>query len=149
MAAKEIERITAEEAFELTQLNSLTVVLVDVRTKMEYYWVGAACQVDTKETNERGKNTLIYPDYGKVINNSNSRHVEFCVNDRYKRLNVQKIMIMNMSPMSFNRPYKTWTADPPVFSLNADFPDKVKALHDDYGSLSVIFFCRSRGRPED
>ena len=80
--------ISAEEAFDAVQTQtdpnsgeSTRVALVDVRTRAEYFGVGAACQVDEIITT---KGESIEPDYGKVLLSQNGRFLLFDLNGRNK-----------------------------------------------------------------
>ena len=136
--------ITAEEAFDMVQMNS-NVALVDVRSRAEYFWVGAASQVDEIITT---KEESIVPDYGKVVLSENGRHVEFYVNGSYAKLNVKKILKMNLSPIGFNIPFQTWNEVLYTLEVNTNFVDQVNKLYECEYDV-VIFFCRSGGRSED
>ena len=136
--------ITADEAFDMVQMNS-NVALVDVRSRAEYFWVGAASQVDEIITT---KQESIVPDYGKVVLSENGRHVEFDVNGSYVKLNVKKIQKMNLSPIGFNIPFKTWNETAYALEDNPDFVNQVNNLNK-CGFNVVIFFCRSGGRSQD
>lgn len=148
--------ISSEDAFDAVQTNtdpltgaSKNVALVDVRTRAEYFWVGAACQVDSISTT---KGDSIVPDYGKVILSQNGRFLEYEINGRNKRLQVRKVSAMALSPIAINIPYKLWDEDTGTLIPNDDFADEVEALACN-GNEGVcydvlIFFCRSGGRSE-
>ena len=136
--------ITAEEAFDLVQSDG-SVALVDVRTRAEYTWVGAACQVDAINTiNDR----TIFPDFGKVILGRNGRYIEFTINGHYRHLLVKKLASIEMSPISYNIPFELWDEETSETYLNEFFEEEVLKLSTDYGYRHVIFFCRSGGRSE-
>jgi rhodanese-related sulfurtransferase len=143
--------ITAEQAFNAVQTQAdpitgeyKTVALVDVRTRAEYFWVGAASQVDEIITT---KGESIAPDYGKVLLTRNGRFLRFKINGRNRRLQVKKIFGISLSPIALNIPYKLWVEDSYTLSENPNFISEIEGLNDDYDVL--IFFCRSGGRSED
>jgi rhodanese-related sulfurtransferase len=143
--------ITAEQAFNAvqTQTDPITgedkfVALVDVRTRAEYFWVGAASQVNEIITT-RGKS--IVPDNGKVLLTRNGRFLRFKINGRHKRLQVKKVSEIFLSPLAINIPFKLWDEATGTLSENPNFISEIEGLEDDYNVL--IFFCRSGGRSED
>ncbi|MCP3871768.1 MAG: hypothetical protein GY699_01225 [Desulfobacteraceae bacterium] len=143
--------IGAEEAFNAVQSQTdpvtgegTRVALVDVRTRAEYFWVGAACQVDEIITT---KEESLYPDDGKVILTKNGRQVRFEINGRHKMLQTKKITNIIISPIAINIPYKLWVEEDASLTLNSSFGGEVNALSDNYDIL--IFFCRSGGRSQD
>lgn len=81
------------------------VALVDVRSRAEYYWVGAASQVDEIITN---KGISIFPDLGKVLVSQNGRFLEFHIDNSYKRINTKKVSEVKLSPIAINIPFKLW-----------------------------------------
>jgi hypothetical protein len=144
--------ISAEQAFDAVQAQtdpitgeSTSVALVDVRTRAEYYWVGAACRVDEILTI---KGHSIVPDFGKVSLSNDGRFLNFELDGRNKRLQVRKVSEMLLSPIAINIPYKLWDETTGTSSLSGDFAGDVEALAAvEYDVL--IFFCRSGGRSED
>ena len=144
--------ISAEQAFNAvqTQTDPITdegtsVALVDVRTRAEFFWVGAACQVDEIITT---KEKSIAPDLGKVFLSRDGRFLNFELNGRNRRLQVRKVSEMLLSPIAINIPYKLWDETTGTSSLSGDFAGDVEALAAaEYDVL--IFFCRSGGRSED
>jgi rhodanese-related sulfurtransferase len=143
--------ITAEQAFNAvqTQTDPLSgedkkVALVDVRTRAEYFWVGAASQVDEIITT---KDELIIPDNGKVLLTRNGRFLSFKINGRHKRLQVKKVSEIILSPLALNIPYKLWHEETATLSKNPEFITDIENLEVDYRVL--ILFCRSGGRSED
>ena len=143
--------ITAEEAFDAVQTQTdpisgddAIVNLVDVRTRAEFFWVGAACQVDEIVTTKHG---AIVPDYGKVILSKGGRFLKFKVDGKHKWLQTKKVSELILSPIAINIPYKYWDEENWTLVPNQHFQEEVEALAtDDYDV--VIFFCRSGGRSE-
>jgi rhodanese-related sulfurtransferase len=143
--------ISAEQAFDAvqTQTDPVTgldtrVALVDVRTKAEYYWVGAACQVDEIVTTD---GEIISPDYGKVILTLNGRFLSYEINGHNKRLQVKKVSKMNLSPISLNIPYEFWDEDAAGVYPNEEFATEIESLADEYDV--IIFLCRSGARSQN
>ena len=143
--------ISAEQAFDAVQAQTdpitdegTSVALVDVRTRAEFFWVGAACQVDEIITTEEKS---IAPDLGKMFLSRDGRFLDFELNGRNKRLQVRKVSEMALSPIAINIPYKLWDEATGTSYLNDNFANEVNALGEDYEVL--IFFCRSGGRSED
>ena len=143
--------ISAEQAFDAVQMqiDPITgefknVALVDVRTRAEYFWVGAACQVDEIITS---KEETIIPDDGKVILPHSGKFLIYEINGRNKRLQTKKVSKLNLSPIAINIPYKLWDEETGTLSDNSGFVAAVENLSPAYNVL--IFFCRSGGRSED
>lgn len=143
--------ITAEAAFDAVQTQtdpisgeSASVNLVDVRTRAEFFWVGAACQVDEIVTTKHGS---IVPDYGKVILSKDGRFLTFEVDGKHKRLQTKKVSELKLSSIAINIPYRFWDEENWALEPNPDFQSEVEALATD-GYDVVIFFCRSGGRSE-
>ena len=104
--------ITAEQAFDAVQTQTdpitgmeTTVVLVDVRTRAEFFWVGAASQVDEIKT-AKGKTYI--PDYGKVLLVDEGKFLVFNVNGLNKRIQVKEVSMVNLSPVAINIPFLLW-----------------------------------------
>ena len=139
--------ISAEQAFDSVQTQtdpitglSTSVVLIDVRTRAEYFWVGAVCQVDEIILND---GTSIEPNYGKVKLNENG---DLVLNGGIE-IAVSDVSNINLSPIAISIPYKLWNEKKGTLYFNNKFRKKVETLADDYDVL--IFFCRSGGRSED
>ena len=86
--------ITAEQAFDAVQNQSdpisgetKSVALIDVRTRAEYFWVGAACQVEEITTS---KGDTIVPDNGKVFLTRDGKRIEYELNGKHKKLQLKK-----------------------------------------------------------
>lgn len=145
--------ITAEEAFDAVQTQTdplsgepKSVVLVDVRTRAEYYWVGTACKVKAIVTT-RGK--TIIPDLGKVILLQKGKLLNFDVNGRNRMLSVKQVAEMDLSPIAINIPYKLWDEESGTTVANSSFTDDINSLAEYSGHEVLILFCRSGGRSED
>jgi rhodanese-related sulfurtransferase len=142
--------ITAEEAFDAVQLQTdpisgepANVILVDVRSRAEFFWVGAACQVDEIILGNR----VLYPDYGKVKLLWSGMFLKFEMNGRPRFIPVKKVEEIVLSPIAINIPYKFWNEDTATMGTNTDFGVEIENLAVDFDT--IIFFCRSGGRSED
>jgi len=150
------EKITAEEAFDarVTQTDPFSgeetrVALIDVRSRAEYFWVGAANQVDSIVT-MRGK--TYEPDLGKARLRFGGRFLTFEVDGRHKILPIRKTAEIKMSPISKNIPWRLWDERkgkiPPATRRDAArFKGELNKLRR-MGVKVVIFFCRSGKRSD-
>ena len=151
--AAAIETVTAEEAFDAyaNQVDPLYgtpahVVIVDIRTTAEFYWVGACAEVigiwtvsdpDTED-----------PDYvpgnGKVKLNAVAGILRFDMDGHPMALNVKKVNKIKTSPIAENIPYYTWDDAACKKVKNENFSDEIEALATDYNV--IILMCRSGKR---
>lgn len=152
LADSEQGRITAEQAFEAVQTQkdpisgeAKNVVMVDVRTRAEYYWVGAACKVNEITLDDE---TKIVPDLGKASLISDGRIILFRQNGWPRLVPVKMVKSVDLSPIAINIPYKLWDEATGKTTDNPYFLEDVEALALD-GAEVVIFFCRSGGRSQD
>lgn len=143
--------ISAEQAFDAVQtqtdpktLSSMRVALVDVRTKAEYYWVGAACKVDSILTMD---GETIVPDHGKAVLALGGRFLKYETNGLKKVLQVDKVSKINLSPISLHIPYEFWDEATATAYLNPGFADAVNGLAEKYNV--IIFMCRSGVRSQN
>lgn len=143
--------IGAETAFDAVQTQTdpnsglgTRIALVDVRTKAEYFWVGAACKVDEILTIS---GDIIAPDLGKVILSQSGRFMNYELSGTNKNLLVSKVAEISLSPIALNIPYRYWDEASAELVINPNFSTAVEALASDYDVL--IFFCRSGGRSEN
>ena len=141
--------ITAEQAFDAYTNQedpatgfSANVVIVDIRTTAEYYWVGTCAQVDMILTT-KGKE--IIPDNGKVILRANSRILEFEVDGEPSALNVKHVDEIESTTITNHIPYMTWDDEGCKKVDNDDFAEEIEALADE-GIDIVIMMCRSGKR---
>lgn len=142
--------ITAEEAFDAVQSQKdpisgeeTSVALIDVRSRAEFYWVGAACQVvEIITSNEE----TIVPDYGKVRLSQNGKFLSYKIDGNNEQLQTRKVSKLNLTPISINIPFELWNEDTGTLTENPNFVSDIEALGDTYGVL--IFFCRSGGRSQ-
>jgi rhodanese-related sulfurtransferase len=150
--APTLQRITANQAFDAvqTQTDPTThqakkVVMVDVRTRAEFFWVGAASKVDKITLND---DTTIVPDLGKAYLIDDGRFIMIKQKHWPRLLPVKKIKSVDMSPIAINIPYKLWDEQTAKLYINPDFPAAVEALAQQQGVQVVILFCRSGDRSE-
>ncbi len=143
--------ITAEQAFESAAMQrdpitgeNTRVVLVDVRTRAEYFWVGAASKVDTVFTTDGDS---FIPENGKVLLTRSGLFLLFEVDDENIWLPVKKVSEIVLSPIAINIPFKLWDETTATLFVNDNFAAEVEALANSYDVL--ITFCRSGGRSED
>ena len=141
--------ITAEQAFDAyaNQEDPATgypakVVIVDVRTTAEYYWVGTCAKVD-KIITRKGKE--IIPDNGKVILKANSRILEFDVDGGPSALNVKHVDEIETSAIARHIPYKIWDDENCDKVANDDFADEIETLANEDIQV-IILMCRSGKR---
>jgi rhodanese-related sulfurtransferase len=155
--AQALTGITAEEAFDAvqTQTDPITgadakVALVDVRTRAEYYWVGAPTKV--KQIVLKDTTALpIVPDLGKVklVNRTGFLEyslLEYTVDGRHKWTPISKVAKLDTSPIAINIPYKLWDESTAKTSLNPDFNAKIAELASPGNVDVLIVFCRSGSR---
>jgi rhodanese-related sulfurtransferase len=143
--------ITADEAFDAVQNQTdpitgedTSVVLIDVRSRAEFFWVGAACKVD--EIVKHNGHSII-PDNGKATLSKNGRFLRFRLNGKKRRIQVDRLKELMLSPIAINVPYKLWDEETGTLDLNPSFTEDVNAIGLDYDV--AIFFCRSGGRSQD
>jgi rhodanese-related sulfurtransferase len=154
--AQALTGITAEEAFDAvqTQTDPLTgadakVALVDVRTRAEYYWVGAPTKVNQIVLKDPSVLPIV-PDLGKVklVNRTGFLEyslLEYSVNGRHRWTQISKVAKLDTSPIAINIPYKLWNETSATTSANATFNDQIAALAKN-GVEVLIVFCRSGSR---
>ena len=136
--ADQVDPLTGEEA---------TVIIVDVRTKAEYFWVGAPARVDNIVT-KFGKE--YFPHKGKVKMLWGSRFLKFKVKkgDRFNPmyLPVRRVDSIATSAIAYHVPYKDWYEADCKLDFNKNFADQMNALADldEHGNgVVLILMCRS------
>jgi rhodanese-related sulfurtransferase len=140
--------ITADEAFDAVQMQvdpatgtAASVVLVDVRDPVEYFFTGAPAQVtkiyllDEKE---------VVPDWGKVRLLHEGKFIEYGLDGRYKRTQVDKISRLEAQVLALNIPFWLRTPDGWDKTSEDDFYLAINELAVDYDVL--ILYCRTGGR---
>lgn len=149
-----ISSMMAYDAVEL-QIDPLSgepkkVMLVDTRTRAEFFWIGTTARVDEIQLTD-GK-TLV-PDMGKVMLLHDGMFLQYRIDGRLHRMQVAKVDGLSMSPIARNIPYKIWNESTATLEPYGDdfaqFTAEVEALARDEGVDVVIFFCRSGGRSQD
>lgn len=147
--------ITAGEAFDAVQTQTdpldhteATVVLVDVRTRAEYFWVGAAAKVTGIFLKDQAADAEpIVPDLGKVRLSYEGIFLDYTVDGKPQRLLVVDVEKLELSPIAVNIPFRLWneetgSLDP---TPNPAFESRIQALIEG-GADTLILFCRSGGR---
>ena len=150
LAEPELQRVTADQAFDAvqTQTDPTTkepkkVMLVDVRTRAEFFWVGTPCKVNAITVDDE---TTILPDLGKARLVGNGRMILFKRDGQPRLLPVCQIKSVDLAPIAVNIPYMLWDEETASMALNEEFSKAVEALALEQGVQVVIFFCRSGGR---
>jgi len=140
--------ITADQAFDamVAQKDPLsgkpqTVVLVDIRTRAEFFWVGAAAKVNQIEFLDGEK---VVPDYGKVTLEHDGMFIVYNVKGRNKRALVQKVAKMTTESIAKSIPYKVWNEAAGKSEISPYFTDEIRKLEGD--NVVLILFCRSGDR---
>ncbi|MFO7692181.1 MAG: hypothetical protein R6V57_03745 [Vicinamibacterales bacterium] len=140
--------IGAEQAFDATVAQkdpltgeSRTVILVDIRTRAEFSWVGAAAKVTDIAFLDGEK---VVPDHGKVILEHDGMFIVYNVKGRNKRALVQKVAKMTTASIAVNIPYKLWNEATAKMVPNDDFASEIAKLQGE--NVVLILFCRSGDR---
>lgn len=144
--------ITAEQAFDAVQMHKdpatgairedKTFLLVDIRTRAEVWWIGAAARV-TEILLANGE--TITPDYGKVILEHDGMFITYEVAGRKKRTLVQHVQKMTNEPIGYNIPSSFWDEANRSMIPNSEFQSQIAALAGDTKPV-LILFCRSGDR---
>ncbi len=144
--------ITAEEAFYAVQNGTdpasglpASVALVDVRTRAEYYWVGAPTEV-LEIVPEDSEEPTIVPDDGMVTLDNKGKLLAYAVDGQYQEIKVKHVAELVMSPIAINIPVKLWDEATATTVDNPHFYDDVAGLSADYDV--VILSCRSGVRSD-
>ncbi len=140
--------ITAEAAFDAvaTQTDPVTgapanVAFVDVRTRAEYFWVGAPARVNAIVLQD---NAAIVPDLGKVKIGATGALLRFSVDGDNHILPVSEVSQLNLSPIAINIPFKLWDEATTKLVPNSGFGKDIGPVL--ASAEVVILFCRSGGR---
>lgn len=155
-SAEAIDTVTAEQAFDayMAQEDPYTgpakVILVDIRTTAEYYWIGTCAEV-TGLWKKIDPNTQIIPDKGKV--KLVDGYLEYEVEKVSFSLYVNEVEEITTSPIAINIPYQTWRRDKNSYKdkvYNPHFGKEIEALaeFDVNGDPTVVIIltCRSGKR---
>ena len=147
------EPISAEQAFDayIDQVDPVSgyaakVLIVDVRTKAEYYWIGTCAKVDKIITQDDEE---IIPYKGKV----KLRRKKFLTFEEEKEDSSLTPIVMpscNVESMETSSiatliSYETWDEESCAKVLNDNFEDSIAALADDDVEV-IILMCRSGKR---
>jgi len=151
-------RISAEEAFDAYQAQEIDgqpgVMMFDVRTPEELYWVGTPAQVNEIELDD---GSIIVPDDYKALLKphpgvSQPQQIEIAVEGKTERLSVDEVVSTDLSPIAYNVPVEYLDPTTGETTLNPRFGFTTDALVAEYtetspaGLSSVVFFCRSGRR---
>lgn len=151
-------RISAEEAFDAYQSQELDgnqgVVMFDVRTPEEVYWVGAPAQVNAIHLSN---GSTVVPDYYKAVLQPNpSRNqpqlIEYELSGKVKHVSTANVASTDLTPIAYNVPVEFLDPATGETTLNPYFGSDTDELVADFASSSpvgvssVIFFCRSGTR---
>lgn len=145
-----LDQITAEQAFDAVQMQvdplsgePASVALVDVRSRAEWFWVGAAAEVLEIELDT---GSVLIPDLGKVKIAGNGRVLAFEVSGHRRVVPIRRVASVSLQPIAFSVPFRLWdeAAGTLPSTVNPDFDPTIAALAEDYDVL--IIFCRSGGR---
>lgn len=141
--------ITAEQAFDavMSQTDPLTaqhkfVILVDVRTAAEYYWVGTAAMVQSITLDDE---TVITPDLGKVQLIQEGSALLYHVDGHLKIMQTRKVTAMKLASIAYHVPFQTWNETTGKSESNENF-GATMALLAGTSKPVVILFCRSGHR---
>lgn len=103
-------RISAEEAFEAYQAQELDgqpgVMMIDVRTPEEVYWVGAPAQVNLVEL---ANGDAVVPDGFKALlqphpSRNQPHQIEVSIDGKAKRLSTAEVVSADLTPIAYNVP---------------------------------------------
>ncbi len=151
-------RISAEEAFEAYQAQELDgqpgVMMIDVRTPEEVYWVGAPAQVNLVEL---ANGDAVVPDGFKALlqphpSRNQPHQIEVSIDGKAKRLSTAEVVSADLTPIAYNVPVEYVDPMSGTVTLNPAFGMSTDALVADFaesspvGLSSVVFFCRSGQR---
>ncbi len=144
--------VTAEQAFDAVQLQvdpmtgqQAKVLLVDVRTRAEWYWIGAPAAA-ALVTMDDGR--VYTPDLGKVFLKEEGKFLDFEENHRPRRVRVSKVAGVTLAPIAVNVPLKLWDEATATMTDNAAFVTEVANLVEAGSYDAVIFYCRSGHRSQ-
>lgn len=150
-----IDTVTAEEAFDayMAQEDPGTgilakVILVDIRTTAEFYWIGTCAEVTGIWTSSNSSPDNV-PDNGKV--KLVDGYLEYEVATNSFSLSVDEVEKISTSPIAINIPYQTWRRDKKCAKVyNPHFRKKIEGLaeFDTNGDPTVVIIltCRSGKR---
>jgi len=149
--------ISSETAFDavLQQVDPLTgasakVVLVDVRTRAEFFWIGAPSKVE-KVVLKTG--AVLTPDLGKLRVVWDGSYLYGTEQGRHIFISTDAIESLSLAPIAINIPYKVWDEDTATLHPNGtnyeNFKLAIEALAKEEGVDIIILFCRSGGRSQD
>ncbi len=144
--------INASQAFDAYQSQEIDggegVLIIDVRTPEELYWVGVPAQVNSIEF-ENG-NTVIPDDFRAelvpAILSHRPQYIKYKKNGKTRYKSVRKIAKTNLTGIVYNVPVEFRDPSTGERLLNKDFGRQVDALIRELQPSRVIFYCRSGKR---
>lgn len=144
--------ISANAAFDAVQTQKdplsgypANVVLVDLRSRAEYNFIGTPAKVDAIVL--KGKKVKpIVPDLGKVRLIKAGKFIEYRVGGNYRRTLVSQVSTLQTSPIAINIPCALWDETAQALVANTvEFQSGIADLASQ-GVQVLIAFCTSGGR---
>jgi rhodanese-related sulfurtransferase len=149
--AQPLLRVSAHEAFDAYAAQTdpasgelARVILVDVRTRAEYYWVGTGAMVDRIVLSD---GTELNPDDGRVLAGG-GEGLLLTINGALFGVLVADIESLETRAIFVSVPYLLWDETTASNVPNLDFFDQIAALADGDPSTVLILMCRSGKRSE-
>jgi rhodanese-related sulfurtransferase len=120
------------------------VIVIDVRTPEEVYWVGVPAQVNTITLKSGG---VIVPDFYNVTLNTDADYeapaLQYSVNGVEQYTPTSDVASTHLTGISYNVPVEYVDSNTGIKKLNDKFGKQVDAVIRETGADRVIFFCRS------
>ena len=144
-----ITATTAVIAYESQSIdnNNGAVVIIDVRTSQEVYWIGVPTQVNSI-TMKNG--TIFVPDLYMAtlvpVCEDQAPEIHFTLNSEAVVIVSSDVMMTSRSAISYNIPVQFLDTDTGVETLNPLWGKQADALLEVTGADRIIFFCRSGQR---
>lgn len=152
-----LTNINADVAFDSYQAQTMLndsndggerVIMIDVRTPEELYWVGVPAQVN--KINLTNGQSVVPDNYRAELVPAILPHkppyLKYKVNGKTRFKSVKRVENTELSGMVFNVPVSFRDANTGETTLNPDFGTQVDALVQDLQADRVIFYCRSGQR---
>ena len=141
-----VEAVSAYQTQNIAQ-NQGKVILIDVRTADEIYWIGVPAQVNSITLKSGG---VIVPDYYNVTLNTDADgsapSLHYKVNGVDQSTLTSDVASTHLTGISYNVPVEFIDTDTGIKSLNDKFGQQIDAIIRETGADRVIFFCRSGQR---
>jgi len=123
------------------------VVMIDVRTAEEIYWIGVPAQVNSITLKAGG---VIVPDFYNVTLNTDADgsapSLHYKVNGVSQSTLTSDVASTDLTGISYNVPVEFVDTNTGIKTLNDQFGQQVDAIIRETGADRVIFFCRSGQR---